>query len=131
MMEMHGKLASQQQQQQQQQQQTHHQYISPASKGVVIVGWYATGQKLSRHAPALSDFYSKEAGAALGGGVNYPVVHLLVDPMSTGSGKLSIRLYQPSPIGGGSLESRYGLAFSPVDYHIMPIKQQQQSDGKL
>ncbi|KAJ2720274.1 hypothetical protein GGI07_004712 [Coemansia sp. Benny D115] len=65
-----------------------------ASSREQIVGWYATGSKLSNYAALIQDFYSREAQP-------FVAVHLVVDTELT-NGELGVRCFQGQPIGAGA-----------------------------
>ncbi|KAJ1822844.1 hypothetical protein LPJ56_000534 [Coemansia sp. RSA 2599] len=62
-----------------------------ASAREQIVGWYATGNKLSKYAALIQDFYSREAAP-------FNAVHLVMDTELNG-GELGIKCLQGAPVG--------------------------------
>lgn len=65
-----------------------------------IVGWYATGDKISEHSAVIHEFYSREDAP----------VHLLVDPTIDPEKKMSARAFVSSSVmlGDKSLGLRFG-----------------------
>ncbi|KAJ2858297.1 hypothetical protein J3B02_000367 [Coemansia erecta] len=64
-----------------------------ASAREQIVGWYATGNKLSKYAALIQDFYSREAAP-------FNAVHLVMDT-EMNHGELGIKCLQGAPVGAG------------------------------
>ncbi|KAJ2028224.1 hypothetical protein GGI01_003663 [Coemansia sp. RSA 376] len=79
-----------------------------ASAREQIVGWYATGSKLSKYAALIQDFYSREAAP-------FSAVHLVMDTDLT-DGQLSIKCLQGSPIGAGAHPEN--CMFLPLPYEL-------------
>ncbi|KAJ2023564.1 hypothetical protein H4218_003134 [Coemansia sp. IMI 209128] len=79
-----------------------------ASAREQIVGWYATGSKLSKYAALIQDFYSREAAP-------FSAVHLVMDTELT-DGQLSIKCLQGSPIGAGAHPEN--CMFLPLPYEL-------------
>ncbi|KAJ2888311.1 hypothetical protein GGI21_000773 [Coemansia aciculifera] len=79
-----------------------------ASAREQIVGWYATGSKLSKYAALIQDFYSREAAP-------FSAVHLVMDTELTG-GQLAIKCLQGSPIGAGAHPEN--CMFLPLPYEL-------------
>ncbi|KAJ1827286.1 hypothetical protein LPJ73_008810 [Coemansia sp. RSA 2703] len=65
-----------------------------ASAREQIVGWYATGNQLSKYAALIQDFYSREAAP-------FGAVHLVMDTELTG-GQLGVKCLQGAAIGAGA-----------------------------
>ncbi|KAJ2617075.1 hypothetical protein H4S08_000496 [Coemansia sp. RSA 1365] len=73
-----------------------------------IVGWYATGNKLSKYAALIQDFYSREAAP-------FSAVHLVVDT-DMSNGQLPIQCLHGSPIGIGAHPEN--CLFLPLPYEL-------------
>ncbi|KAI8321627.1 Mov34-domain-containing protein [Martensiomyces pterosporus] len=79
-----------------------------ASAREQIVGWYATGSKLSKYAALIQDFYSRETAP-------FSAVHLVMDT-DLSDGQLSIKCLQGSPVGAGAHPEN--CLFLPLPYEL-------------
>ncbi|KAJ1680166.1 hypothetical protein EV182_000559 [Spiromyces aspiralis] len=118
----------------------HHQMYqlhSRVNQKEVIVGWYSTGKKLSKYAPLIHDFYTKQAtavggarataatpttpaGMGLGQQTTQPTtgfspVHLVVDTDMTDN-QLGIQAYVASLVG--TEKNPENSIFLPISYEV-------------
>eukprot|EP00657_Telonema_sp_P-1_P010161 TRINITY_DN445_c0_g1_i1.p1 TRINITY_DN445_c0_g1~~TRINITY_DN445_c0_g1_i1.p1 ORF type:complete len:208 (+),score=46.88 TRINITY_DN445_c0_g1_i1:123-746(+) len=65
----------------------------------VVVGWYATGEKISEHSAVIHEFYGREGAP----------VHLLVDACLSPDKDISARAFTSKPVslGGKALGTRF------------------------
>ncbi|KAJ1965063.1 hypothetical protein GGI12_001014 [Dipsacomyces acuminosporus] len=82
--------------------------VERASTREQIVGWYATGSKLSKYAALIQDFYSRETAP-------FSAVHLVMDTDLL-DGQLSIKCLQGSPVGAGAHPEN--CLFLPLPYEL-------------
>ncbi|KAJ1663880.1 hypothetical protein IW140_004557 [Coemansia sp. RSA 1813] len=79
-----------------------------ASSREQVIGWYATGKSLSKHAAVIQNFYSHEAAP-------FNAVHLVVDTDMT-NGQLGIQCLQGSPVGIDT--NSKNCLFLPLPYEL-------------
>ncbi|OMH83709.1 Eukaryotic translation initiation factor 3 subunit F [Zancudomyces culisetae] len=73
-----------------------------------IVGWYATGSKIGKHAPLIQEFYALEA-------LPHDSVHMIMD---TGLEGESLNIQMFSGIYFGAVGQPDGVFFSPLKYEF-------------
>ena len=75
----------------------------------VIVGWYSTGSKLSKYAPLIHDFYTRQSEGKV------TPIHIVLDTELTGN-KLGLQAFTSAPVGTD--KNPENCIFLPACYEI-------------